>query len=61
MPTTSRPPWRTSSYSNGQSNCVETATQPGTVAVRDSKDPEGPRLAVTTTSWREFTHAIKAS
>ena len=35
--------WRRSSYSNGQANCVETATgQDGRfVVVRDSKTPAG--------------------
>jgi hypothetical protein len=33
---------------------------PGTVvAVRDSKDPEGPRLAFTPDGWRAFTRQIK--
>jgi hypothetical protein len=40
--------WRKSSYttSNG-GNCVELAGAPGVVAVRDSKDPEGPVLLLT--------------
>lgn len=37
--------WRKSSYttSNG-GNCVELASLPASVAVRDSKDPDGPTL-----------------
>jgi hypothetical protein len=30
------------------------------VAVRDSKDPEGPRLAVTPRGWAAFTRRVKA-
>lgn len=54
--------WRKSSYSsNGGGNCVEVARQrPGTVAVRDSKDPDGPVLAVAPATWRAFTDAVKA-
>jgi hypothetical protein len=51
--------WRKSTYSNGSSSCVEAASQPGTVAVRDSKDPAGPRLAVPARRWRSFTRVIK--
>ena len=46
--------WRTSSYTGGQGNCVEVATAAGTVLVRDTKDREGPLLAVPTTAWRAF-------
>ncbi|WP_247662513.1 DUF397 domain-containing protein [Micromonospora sp. U21] len=46
--------WRKSSRSN-QDNCVEVATDPGdVVGVRDSKDPDGPVLAVDAYSWRLF-------
>ena len=55
----SRPSWRKSTYSNGSSSCIETASQPGTVAVRDSKDPAGPRLAVPAASWAAFTSRVK--
>ena len=59
MMSSTRPPWRKSSYSNGSSNCIEAASQPGTVAVRDSKDPHGPRLAIQAAGWRAFTRALK--
>jgi hypothetical protein len=46
--------WRTSSYSGNSGNCVEVAPAPNGVLVRDSKDPAGPTLAVTTAQWRAF-------
>jgi hypothetical protein len=47
--------WRKSTYSgNGGADCVEAANAAQTVAVRDSKDVKGPRLAVPPTAWRAF-------
>ncbi len=46
--------WRTSSYSNGSATCVEVAPAPDRVLVRDSKDPDGPALALPTPAWRAF-------
>jgi hypothetical protein len=54
--------WRKASYSttNG-GNCVEVAGLPAAdVAVRDSKDPDGPRLAFAPEQWRAFTDQVKA-
>ena len=52
--------WRKSSYSGSGNNCVEvTTTAPG-IAVRDSKNPHGPILALTPDQWQVFTDAIKA-
>jgi hypothetical protein len=52
--------WRKSRYSNGQAECVEVARNlPGIVAVRDSKDPGGPKLPVTREAWRAFTARMK--
>lgn len=59
MTETSRPPWRTSTYSNGSSNCVEVADAARVVAVRDSKDPAGPRLAIPAATWRAFTRRVQ--
>jgi Domain of unknown function (DUF397) len=41
--------------------CVQVAAKPspGRVLVRDSKDPDGPVLAVKLTEWRLFTGHIK--
>jgi len=56
----SRARWRKSSYSGANGSCIEvTSTAPGTVAVRDSKDPDGPRLAVTARQWTAFAGALK--
>lgn len=39
--------WRKSSYTTANGgDCVELASGSGIVAVRDSKDPEGPKLLV---------------
>jgi Domain of unknown function (DUF397) len=58
----SRAIWRKSTFSNGNGgNCIEIARNlPGTVAVRDSKDPQGPKLTFTPQDWQTFTTAIKA-
>ncbi|MBB5933987.1 DUF397 domain-containing protein [Streptomyces zagrosensis] len=54
-------PWKKSSYSNGSQSCVEVADSfPGTVPVRDSKDPHGPALVFDTTAWTSFITGIKA-
>ncbi|MET9548309.1 DUF397 domain-containing protein [Streptomyces sp. NPDC006627] len=48
--------WRKSSYSsNGsETDCVEVAAATGAVYVRDSKNTQGPRLAVGGAAWAEF-------
>jgi hypothetical protein len=54
--------WRTSSYSGSGNNCVEVHTSAHSgVAVRDSKNPHGPVLALTAEQWRAFTRTIKTS
>ncbi|WP_431044580.1 DUF397 domain-containing protein [Streptomyces sp. P1-3] len=50
-----------SSYSNGERECVEVAINvPGTVAVRDSKNPHGPVLRFEPAAWAKFTAAVTA-
>ncbi|MFD0782689.1 DUF397 domain-containing protein [Micromonospora azadirachtae] len=48
--------WRKSTRSGGNGgNCVEVATNlPGVVAVRDSKDPDGPALTFGPDAWLRF-------
>ena len=55
-----RTQWRTSSYSGSGDQCVEVAALTAdTHAVRDSKDPHGPRLMLTATEWRSFIDAVR--
>ncbi|QXJ22117.1 DUF397 domain-containing protein [Actinomadura graeca] len=54
--------WRRSGHSGGQGgNCVEVAMLAPGVAVRDSKDPDGPRLVFGGVAWRVFAERVKAS
>jgi len=48
--------WRKSSYSSGNGGqCVEVARNlPGVVALRDSKNPQGPALVLTAEQRRAF-------
>lgn len=56
----SRTRWRKPARSGSNGNCVEIAATGKSIAVRDSRDPLGPRLAFTPARWRAFTAAIKA-
>ncbi|GHI90805.1 hypothetical protein TPA0905_02760 [Streptomyces olivaceus] len=48
-------PFRKSSHSGAESNCVEVATTHGDGrAVRDSKQHEGPLLTVSRDGWQAF-------
>ena len=52
--------WRKSSYSGTSGNCVEVATNlPGIVAIRDSKDPDGPKLVVSVGEWQVFVAKVR--
>ena len=52
--------WRKSSYSSAQGNCVEVClSEPGAVAVRDSKDQAGLELVVGDRAWSAFVLAVK--
>ncbi|KMO99258.1 toxin [Streptomyces roseus] len=51
--------WRKASYSGGTGgDCVEIATQPCGVAVRDSKDPEGPAFTVAPAAFAAFVRSL---
>lgn len=51
--------WRKSSHSLPNGNRVEVAPVTGRVAVRNSKNPDGPKLAFTPAGWRSFAEVIK--
>ena len=51
-------PWRKSSYSSYRENCVEVAFTANTVAVRDSKNRNGPTLAVSRESFSQFVRTL---
>lgn len=46
--------WRKSSYSGATGECVEIGWPDDAVAVRDSKNPDGPILMVSTRAWTVF-------
>lgn len=46
--------WRKSTFSGTETdNCVEVAARLGTVAVRDSKNVDGPMLRFSAEPWRD--------
>ncbi|MCP9952993.1 DUF397 domain-containing protein [Actinomadura madurae] len=52
--------WRKSSYTTANGGeCVELTAVPGTVAVRDSKYPEGPKLLVTRRAFAALLSDLK--
>ncbi|HCA85209.1 MAG TPA: DUF397 domain-containing protein [Streptomyces sp.] len=52
--------WRKSRYSNPSGNCVELASLPGgSIALRNSRDPEGPALVYTRDEIAVFLHGAK--
>ncbi|MGW1679522.1 DUF397 domain-containing protein [Saccharopolyspora sp. NPDC002376] len=51
--------WRKSSYSGGQTNCVEVGRVGGGAAVRDSKNRSAGHLTTTPDQWSTFLGAIK--
>jgi hypothetical protein len=53
--------WRKASRSDGQGMCVEIAVfEDGTIGVRDSKHPTGPRLVLNRPAWSAFMIDAKA-
>jgi hypothetical protein len=51
--------WRKSKYSTGNGECVETSYGQGDITVRDSKQPDGPRLRYPEFAWSSFLAATK--
>ncbi|TYB49632.1 DUF397 domain-containing protein [Actinomadura chibensis] len=54
--------WRKSSrsHNNSQQQCVEVAGAAHAIGIRDSKDPAGPRLAVSRAAFRGLVERVKA-
>jgi Domain of unknown function (DUF397) len=53
--------WRKARACPNNATCVEIAALPdGSVAIRDSKDPEGPQLRFNAAEWAAFLVAVKA-
>ncbi|MFG2663603.1 DUF397 domain-containing protein [Streptomyces sp. NPDC048387] len=51
--------WRKSSYSGDTGgDCVEVAEHPWQVAVRDSKNPDGPAFIVSPAAFTAFVRAL---
>ncbi|MGW1034416.1 DUF397 domain-containing protein [Streptomyces antibioticus] len=47
--------WRKSTHSDGGGGeCLEVAVCPGTIHIRDSKNPAGPTLDLSPTAWDGF-------
>jgi uncharacterized protein DUF397 len=55
----SRLAWRKSSHSHNDGDCVETASTPSTVAIRDSKNLTIGTFAVPPASWAHLAEALK--
>lgn len=56
----SRAEWRTSSFSGSNGQCVQVAfLDGGDVAVRDSKNAEGPALIFTPGEWKAFVGGVR--
>ena len=52
--------WRKASLSASKNECVEVAfLDGGSVAVRDSKNPEGPALVFTQAEWRALVGGVR--
>ncbi|TDD61120.1 DUF397 domain-containing protein [Actinomadura darangshiensis] len=52
--------WRKSSRSGHEGGaCVEVADVAEVIAVRDSKDPGGPKLLFADAEWRAFTRRVR--
>ncbi|HWG02982.1 MAG TPA: DUF397 domain-containing protein [Trebonia sp.] len=53
--------WNKSSYSSANGQCAETARlADGSMAVRDSKEPDGPVLRFSARQWRAFLSVVRA-
>jgi hypothetical protein len=51
--------WRKAQMSTNNGACLEVASVPGKIALRDSKDPGGPILVYTPDEWTAFLDGAK--
>jgi hypothetical protein len=52
--------WQKSSYSDhAGGECVEVAVLSSAIGIRDSQNPDGPRLSVTPSAWQALSQRIK--
>ncbi|WP_028933519.1 DUF397 domain-containing protein [Pseudonocardia spinosispora] len=54
-------PWRVSSYSGNDGNCVEVAASTAGVLVRDTKDRQGGMLGFGQKEWKAFLAGVNVS
>ncbi|MFC6882825.1 MULTISPECIES: DUF397 domain-containing protein [Actinomadura] len=53
-------PWQKSRRSDEHGDaCIEVAARAGAVGVRDSKDPEGPKLVLSRADYKALVNALK--
>ncbi|XVQ10787.1 DUF397 domain-containing protein [Spirillospora sp. CA-255316] len=53
--------WRKSTYSDDHGGaCIEVADLASVIGVRDSKDPDGPKLTFGAAAWGAFARRVKA-
>jgi hypothetical protein len=51
--------WRKSSLSADAANCVEVALVGGEIALRHSRQPDGPILVFSAAAWRVFLQGLR--
>jgi hypothetical protein len=54
-------PWIKASRSSGSGDCVELRRHAGTVEVRDSKNPDGPVLKLTSAQFSAWLNGAKGA